>query len=101
MTTDAPAPVLRNLPQSASLPSARPPAVPERLISLDAYRGFVMLLMISAGLYIGRVAKNFPESAVWQFFGYQTDHAVWRGCTLWDLIQPSFMFMVGVALPFS
>jgi heparan-alpha-glucosaminide N-acetyltransferase len=73
----------------------------ERLMSLDAYRGFVMLLMISAGLYASRVAKSFPDSAVWQFFGYQTDHAAWRGCTLWDLIQPSFMFMVGVAIPFS
>ncbi len=70
-------------------------------MSLDAYRGFVMLLMISAGLYATRVAKNFPESGVWQFLAYQTDHAAWRGCSLWDLIQPSFMFMVGVALPFS
>ena len=25
----------------------------------------------------------------------------WVGCVLWDLIQPAFMFMVGVALPFS
>src|SRR6185503_1558147 len=75
--------------------------IPERLMSLDAYRGFVMLLMISAGLYTARVAKSFPDSPVWQFFAYQTDHAPWRGCSLWDLIQPSFMFMVGVALPFS
>ena len=29
------------------------------------------------------------------------EHREWVGCTLWDLIQPSFMFMVGVALPFS
>ena len=72
-----------------------------RLTSLDAYRGFIMLLMISAGLYMSRVAKSFPDSGIWQFLGYQTDHAMWRGCTLWDLIQPSFMFMVGVALPFS
>ena len=72
-----------------------------RLMSLDAYRGFIMLLMISAGLYMSRVAKSFPDSGIWQFLGYQTDHAMWRGCTLWDLIQPSFMFMVGVALPFS
>lgn len=77
------------------------PTIPERLTSFDAYRGFVMLLMISAGLYASRVAKSFPDSALWQFFGYQTDHAAWRGCTLWDLIQPSFMFMVGVAVPFS
>jgi len=25
----------------------------------------------------------------------------WTGCGFWDLIQPSFMFMVGVAMPFS
>lgn len=70
-------------------------------MSLDAYRGFVMLMMISAGFGMSRVAKSFPDSAVWQFLGYQTDHAAWVGCALWDLIQPSFMFMVGVALPFS
>src|SRR5436309_16118479 len=64
------------------------PRKPERLMSLDAYRGFVMLLMISAGLYASRVAKSFPDNAVWQFFGNETDHAAWRGCTLWDLIQP-------------
>ncbi|HEY2342945.1 MAG TPA: hypothetical protein VGH90_07950 [Chthoniobacteraceae bacterium] len=81
--------------------SATPPAKPERLTSLDAYRGFVMLLMISDGLRMAEVAKHFPGSGLWNFLGYETDHAPWRGCTLWDLIQPSFMFMVGVALPFS
>jgi predicted acyltransferase len=28
-------------------------------------------------------------------------HQDWQGCSLWDLIQPSFMFMVGMAAPFS
>ena len=77
------------------------PAASRRLVSLDAYRGFVMLLMISAGLQISRVATHFKDSALWQFLAYETDHAAWRGCTLWDLIQPSFMFIVGVALPYS
>lgn len=72
-----------------------------RLASLDAYRGFVMLLMASGGLAIGRVANQFPNNPIWQFLAMQTEHAEWRGCTLWDLIQPSFMFMVGVAMPFS
>jgi predicted acyltransferase len=93
-------PPSRSLPQPASS-TARTAEQPARLISLDAYRGFVMLLMISAGLNISRVALNFKESPVWQFLAYQTDHAAWRGCTLWDLIQPSFMFIVGVALPYS
>ena len=72
-----------------------------RQVSIDAYRGFVMLLMASEGLGFTRVARDLPNSGVWQFLAYQTDHVAWRGCSLWDLIQPSFMFMVGVALPYS
>ena len=60
-----------------------------------------MLLMASEGLRIARVARNFPDNPLWQFLAYQTDHVAWRGCALWDLIQPSFTFMVGVALPYS
>ncbi len=85
----------------ASAEPMRQASRPERLMSLDAYRGFVMLLMISAGLNIPKVAADFKESPVWQFLAYQTDHAAWRGCSLWDLIQPCFMFIVGVALPYS
>ena len=78
-----------------------PAAKPERLLSLDAYRGAIMLLMASSGLGLAEVAKHFPASQVWQFLGHHADHAEWTGCTLWDLIQPAFMFMVGVALPWS
>lgn len=60
-----------------------------------------MLLMASEGLNIYRVARQFPDSSVWGFLATQTDHVAWGGCVLWDLIQPSFMFMVGVALPYS
>lgn len=73
----------------------------ERLQSLDAYRGFVMLAMASAGLGIPQVAKSYPESGMWQAAAYQFDHVAWTGCSFWDLIQPSFMFIVGVAIPFS
>jgi predicted acyltransferase len=38
---------------------------------------------------------------MWDMLGYQFDHVAWTGCGFWDLIQPAFMFMVGVALPFS
>jgi len=100
-TTDASGAATQLSSRTETRATTETPRKPERLMSLDAYRGFVMLLMISAGLYASRVAQKFPDSAVWQFFGYETDHAAWRGCTLWDLIQPSFMFMVGVAIPFS
>lgn len=88
-------------PKPLDAPARVDSPAPVRLVSLDAYRGFVMLLMISAGLGIPKMAPGFKESAVWQALAYQTDHAAWRGCTLWDLIQPSFMFIVGVAVPYS
>jgi predicted acyltransferase len=40
-------------------------------------------------------------SAFWGFLGYHQSHVEWTGCSLHDLIQPSFSFLVGVALPFS
>jgi len=72
-----------------------------RVLSVDAYRGFVMLAMASAGLALGQAARLHPGSAVWQALRSHTDHVAWRGCSSWDLIQPSFMFLVGVAMPFS
>jgi predicted acyltransferase len=76
-------------------------APPERLVSLDAYRGLAMLAMASGGLALYRVAGNFPESRFWQVVGYQFEHVEWAGCALWDLIQPSFTFMVGAAMAYS
>ena len=68
-----------------------------RLISLDAYRGFIMLLLVSEGFGLG-VLKGHPG---WAWLAAQLDHAPWEGCTFWDLIQPAFTFMVGVAMPFA
>ncbi len=73
-----------------------------RLMSLDAYRGFVMLAMASGGLGLAKMTDpNFGGSRLWEAFLRQFEHVAWRGCSFWDLIQPSFMFIVGVALPFS
>jgi predicted acyltransferase len=77
------------------------PVLSERLVSLDAYRGLAMLAMASGGLALHRVAGNFPDSRFWQIVGYQFEHVEWAGCALWDLIQPSFMFMVGAAMAYS
>jgi predicted acyltransferase len=75
---------------------------PTRLASLDAYRGFIMLLLISGAFGIHSVTKKFPDSGFWTFLGYQFEHVPWSGCgAFWDLIQPAFLFMVGVAIPYS
>lgn len=74
---------------------------PARLTSLDAYRGFVMLLMMAEVLHFGSVAAARPGNAFWEFLHWHQSHVAWVGCSLHDLIQPSFSFIVGVALPFS
>ena len=78
-----------------------PPPFNNRLSSLDAYRGFVMFLMMAEVLRISQVAQAFPESRIWQLLAFNTSHVAWSGCSLHDLIQPSFTFLVGAVLPFS
>jgi heparan-alpha-glucosaminide N-acetyltransferase len=83
---------------SNATPSA--PA-PVRLASIDAYRGLVMFLMMAEVLSLAAVAQAIPGSRLWAFLAYHQSHVEWIGCSLHDLIQPSFSFLVGVALPFS
>jgi len=78
---------------------------PVRLVSLDAFRGFVMLAMISGGLGLYQIAQKqlekVPNDPYWPHIGFHAEHVAWEGCSFWDLIQPSFMFMVGAAMAFS
>ena len=86
--------------QTGSPPPRHPPPG-QRLVSLDAYRGLTMFAMASGGIGLRQVARQFPDSPVWQAIGYQLEHVPWVGCSVWDMIQPSFMFIVGVAMVFS
>src|SRR4051794_35873436 len=85
------------------VPAASPtaPGATSRLVSLDAYRGFVMLLMASAASEISQMIRKRHMEGGWLAAAGQLNHVEWRSCSLWDLIQPSFTFIVGVALPFS
>jgi len=69
----------------------------KRLMSLDAYRGLVIAGMISGGLGMRHlVDKPVLGQIVRQFL-----HTDWHGVTFYDLVFPSFLFIVGAALPFS
>lgn len=85
-------------------PSSSQPA-PQRLLSLDTYRGLIMISLAFTGFGLAATAKlhleQDPESQIWHDVYYQFEHTEWTGCSYWDLIQPSFMFMVGSAMAFS
>jgi predicted acyltransferase len=71
-----------------------------RITSVDFFRGFTMFLLAGEAT---RLYEHFLEmdSGIMQFFGTQLSHHEWNGLYFWDLIQPFFMFIVGVAIPFA
>ncbi len=100
VTTIAEAPAIESAgrPIAQSVASHARTAI--RLTSMDAYRGFVMFLMVAEVLHLSRVAAAHPNW-FWNFLAHHQTHAEWYGASLHDLIQPSFSFLVGVALPYS
>src|SRR5215472_9929096 len=82
----------------AAAPAPDKAPAPQRYLALDAYRGFIMLILVSGGFGLAALAKLNPA-----FTGIanQFDHHAWEWIAFWDLIQPACMFMVGVAMPFA
>jgi heparan-alpha-glucosaminide N-acetyltransferase len=76
-------------------------SAPPRNIAVDAYRGLVMLLMMGEILKFWAVARAYPNSLFWHVLAYNQTHVQWAGLGLHDMIQPSFSFLVGVAIPYS
>src|SRR6476646_3791124 len=72
-----------------------------RVLSIDVYRGLVMVLMLAEAMRLWTLHDAFPASRFWAVVGFNTEHVEWQGCSLHDLIQPAFSFLVGAALPFS
>lgn len=104
-------------PNSAEPDESVQAAKPDRLLSLDAYRGLIMCTLAVHGFALAETAKKLgygPNAQIttwtgwiWQTLAFHNSHPFWTsqfwvvGCSYWDLIQPSFMFMVGVAMPYS
>jgi heparan-alpha-glucosaminide N-acetyltransferase len=72
-----------------------------RIASIDAFRGLVMFLMLAEVMRLWTLQTAFSESRPWAFVAFNTTHVPWQGCSVHDLIQPAFSFLVGAALPFS
>src|SRR5512133_2690140 len=76
------------------------PPVEGRITSIDFFRGFTMFLLAGEATELyGQLEKS--QIGIVQFLGIQFSHHEWHGLHFWDLIQPFFMFIVGVAIPFA
>lgn len=72
----------------------------QRLLSVDALRGFDMFWIIGGGALLESLADVWP-GPVTQTIKTQLEHVEWQGFHFEDLIFPLFLFIVGVVLPFS
>ncbi len=75
-------------------------AAKERLMSLDALRGFDMFWIIGGGEVLAALAKVHPNRLTLTLQS-QLQHVQWKGVHFEDLIYPLFLFIIGVVLPFS
>src|SRR5437762_8014113 len=56
-----------------------------------------MLILASEGFGFSALHGDPTWGGIARWF----DHIPWEGGVFWDMIQPAFMFMVGVAMPFA
>lgn len=74
--------------------------LPGRLASIDALRGFDMLMIAGGGQFIstlgGKTGIPFIDAVAAQF-----EHPPWDGFTFYDFIFPLFLFLAGTSLAFS
>lgn len=75
-------------------------AISKRLYSLDALRGFDMLWIIGADEFFHKLSDVTHSSFV-DTIANQLTHPAWNGFHFYDLIFPLFLFIAGVATPFS
>jgi len=73
---------------------------PQRLYSLDALRGFDMFWIMGAEEIVHSLAK-ITGAPIWQVMSVQLVHPDWHGFHFYDLIFPLFLFLAGVATPYS
>lgn len=81
-------------------PEPATPALAQRLLSLDALRGFDMFWIVGGEELIHALRKT-SDAAPIRLLDEQFDHKAWEGFGFYDLIFPLFVFIVGVSLVFS
>lgn len=78
------------------------PNQPDRILSIDIFRGFTMFLLIGEFTHLYAIIPNdVSDGSLISLINAQFHHHPWNGLRFWDLVQPYFMFIVGLSLPFA
>jgi len=72
----------------------------DRILSLDALRGFDMFWILGADS-LGAALTKISDNRITQAFANQLDHAEWEGFRFYDMIFPLFVFIMGVSTVLS
>lgn len=80
--------------------SGKEPGKPQRLLSIDALRGFDMLLISGGGTFLVLLENNTGLAWI-DWIAAQLKHPAWNGFTFYDFIFPLFLFIAGVSMAFS
>ncbi|NQU87823.1 MAG: DUF5009 domain-containing protein [Mariniphaga sp.] len=72
----------------------------QRILSIDALRGFDMLMIIFADRFFASLHRG-AGTGFTKILADQFDHPNWFGFHFYDIIMPLFLFVVGVVIPFS
>ncbi|MBL8290356.1 MAG: DUF1624 domain-containing protein [Bryobacterales bacterium] len=72
----------------------------QRLLSLDAFRGFTMLWLAGGAGFVRSFQKLFDGPA-FAAIAAQFQHSHWEGLRFWDTVMPAFLFMVGMSVPWA
>jgi predicted acyltransferase len=106
MATDVPPPGAAEqidgpaLQDTAAARASKVPPAASRLVSLDAFRGFIMFWIVGGGgLMVGLQALG--HNRLIDAVVYQLQHTPWQGLRFYDTIWPAFMLMVGISIPFA
>jgi predicted acyltransferase len=86
--------------QIAPAQAGNPKPATQRIVSVDALRGFDMFWIVG-GEWIVEALKDATPNAFTRLLGQQLQHAEWEGFHFYDLIFPMFVFIIGVSLVFS
>ena len=74
----------------------------KRFLPLDAFRGLIMVILVSDGFGLGVWDRRWPaEHPIFHLIGQQFEHVDWVGTHFWDLVAPAFLFMVGMSMSYS